>query len=488
MSNINKTYCSTAYGHPEPPDHLDIQIERPVCGETLLHLVRIKSVLANENLPLFATSKKRGPKYIELDKKKIMNEVGEFALYHDYKTRSAFVYFRETGLLNGIVNVVFHVEGLPITDLDKVQKVGSTNSKYFKWLFSKKSLKISRRLRSTNETNTTKIRTRREDSDYVPVVYPELLVAISYDMFKSFGKDFRKTISHILTVYNGVDMLYKPVQTVDVRINIAAIVFELTKDYWSFIPKIKIGRKVKIDHTAVNLGLSDYFKNHEDYFPRDSYDYIAYNTKHLITNDLRNRNSHGVALSHDPNLVFPFDNENRYKRLNMAVRDYKGYESYRAIAHELAHIFNAKHDEDEKGFDTPSCSSSGSSCTRSSIMASDCSKLSLDWSEYTEVEFTDFFSSPFSCNLKNYPLSLFPSPRKPRVVLMGVDQCECYGYYEFIKPESYTPDWCKEPIHCIDARNRVVDDLPLPFDGTPCGSFKVCWEKSCVENESGSLV
>ncbi|KAK0176397.1 hypothetical protein PV328_000540 [Microctonus aethiopoides] len=358
---------------------------------------------------------------------------------------------------------MFHVEGLRITDLDK----------------------LSRRLRSTNETNTTKIRTRREDSDYVPTVYPELLLAISYDMFNAFGKDFRKTISHILTVYNGVDMLYKPVQTVDIRINIAAIVFELTEDYWSFIPRRKVGRKVEIDHLTINYGLSDYFKNHEDYFPRDSYDYIVYNTRRLITSQLRNRHSHGLAMSHAPNSVFPFDNENRYSRLNMAITDYEGYESYSTIAHELAHIFNAKHDEDEKEFDTLSC---GSSSRRSSIMASDCSELSLDWSGYTEVEFTDFFSSPFSCNLRNYPLSLLPSPRKPRVVLTGLDQCECYGYYDFTKPVYYTPDWCKDPIHCIDANDWIVNDLPLPYDGTPCGPYNVCWQKSCVKIEAGSIV
>ncbi|KAK0072460.1 hypothetical protein PV325_011335, partial [Microctonus aethiopoides] len=246
---------------------------------------------------------------------------------------------------------------------------------------------LSRRLRSTNETNTMKIRTRREDSDYVPTVYPELLLAISYDMFKAFGKDFRKTISHILTVYNGVDMLYKPVQTVDIRINIAAIVFELSEDTWSFIPRINVRREVRIDHQSINFALSHYFKNHEEYFPRDSYDYIAYNTRRIITSPDSKRQSHGIAMSPSSSSIFPFDNKNRYSRLNMAITDYKGYESYSTIAHELAHIFNAKHDEEEKGFDTPTCSSS----RRSSIMASDCSELSLDWSGYTEVEFTDFF-------------------------------------------------------------------------------------------------
>ncbi|KAK0169420.1 hypothetical protein PV328_012073, partial [Microctonus aethiopoides] len=321
-------------------------------------------------------------------------------------------------------------------------------------------------------------------SDYVPTVYPELLLAISYDMFKAFGKDFRKTISHILTVYNGVDMLYKPVQTVDIRINIAAIVFELSEDTWSFIPRINVRREVRIDHQSINFALSHYFKNHEEYFPRDSYDYIAYNTRRIITSPDSKRQSHGIAMSPSSSSIFPFDNKNRYSRLNMAITDYKGYESYSTIAHELAHIFNAKHDEEEKGFDTPTCSSS----RRSSIMASDCSELSLDWSGYTEVEFTDFFSSPFSCNLRNYPLSLLPSPRKPRVVLTGLDQCECYGYYDFTKPVYYTTDWCKDPIHCIDANDWVVNDLPLPFDGTPCGRNKVCWQKSCVENEAGSIV
>lgn len=77
---------------------------------------------------------------------------------------------------DGIINIRYKIQGLPINKLDEEHVI--QESKYFDFL---KKQKVFRHLRRSNQCKTgiELCKNHREK------IYPELLVAISHDMFQA---------------------------------------------------------------------------------------------------------------------------------------------------------------------------------------------------------------------------------------------------------------------------------------------------------------
>ncbi|KAK0162411.1 hypothetical protein PV327_006191 [Microctonus hyperodae] len=334
-------------------------------------------------------------------------DVGKFTLYHDYYTKSAVVYFHKRQELDGIINIKYKIQGLPITTLNNEYVIGE--SKYFEFL----KKKVFRLKQGSNPCSTG---IESFNCNYRQKIYPELLVAISHDMFQAIEKTSNhpravKTISHVLIVYNIVDMMYRYVKSADISLNIAGIVIEGTENEWGFMKK----SHSYIESNTINDDIDEYFRNREKYFPRHSYDYIAYNTK-----------------------------------------------------------FNADHDKIVNWFFIHPCERSVMAVVDCS------SSYCLKWSDETENEFKKFFNSPAHCILKNKPQSLFPSWWKPiRLTKLQQCQCYGYkSDFEFNGEKG--DNLCAKNLMCKDEQDNLKMYLPFPMNGTPCGKNQVCWGEKCI--------
>ncbi|KAK0159465.1 hypothetical protein PV327_011112 [Microctonus hyperodae] len=233
----------------------------------IINLIATNQILANEHLPVWISSNKPDNIYHKLDNV-MQKDVGEFTLYHDYYTRSAIVYFHKREELDGIININYKIQGLSIKDLDLEHVICQSDDS------------IVRKIMNAFQRKQPPCHCSIGCSNNKQKIYPELLVAISHDMFEAientsiFSRGV-KTISHVLIVYNIVDMMYKYVKTVDISLNIAGIVIEGTEDQWGFTEKSN--SYINIDR--INDNIEEYFQAREAFFPRHSFDYVVYNTR-----------------------------------------------------------------------------------------------------------------------------------------------------------------------------------------------------------------
>ncbi|KAK0158863.1 hypothetical protein PV328_009806 [Microctonus aethiopoides] len=429
----------------------------------IIKLTATNQILANDYLPVWISSNKQNEVYQKLHNVKL-EDVGKFTLYHDYYTKSAIVYFHKRKELDGIINIRYKIQGLPIEKLDEEHII--QKSKYFDFL---KKKNVFQYLRRSNQCKTgiELCKNHREK------IYPELLVAISHDMFQAIEKTSRfprgvKTISHVLIVYNIVDMMFKYVKSADISLNIAGIVIEGSENEWGFMKK----SHSYIEANKINDDIDEYFRTREKYFPRHSFDYVAYNTReNIVTSTKISILGISTSSGYEP-IFYPHEYPYRY---NFAVKDSESYEHYTTIAHELAHVFNAGHDKIMNWFFIHPCE-------RSVMAAVDCSSsYCLKWSDKTENDFKKFFNSPAHCILRNKPQSLIPSWQK-QLRLTKLQQCVCYGYkshYEVDK-EYFIKDMCGRNIMCKNDQDQVITNLPYPMNGTPCGKNKICWDEKCI--------
>ncbi|KAK0157631.1 hypothetical protein PV328_011344 [Microctonus aethiopoides] len=433
----------------------------------IINLTPTSQLLANEHLPVWISSK-RGDKLRKLHD--IMaNDVGKFTMYHDYCTKSAVIHFHKRGELDGIVDIKYKIEGLPI---DKLHEEHVISSGIFDVLKIKKYFrKHSKKTVCTPEFQA--------DESLKLEIYPELLVAISHDMYQAIEKKSVlphgvKTISHVLTVYNIVDMLFRFVKSAEISLNIAGIVIEGNEDHWGFLSEAYSGPN--IDSKKLHRLISKYFRKMDNvYIRRHSYDYVAYNTRKQLWSS---KYTPILGTATFSGFRPMFLNHELYFRKNLAVIDSNSYDHYPVIAHELAHIFNAEHDRSVNWFFTRLCD-------RSIMAAMDCfSKYSLKWTAPVEKNFQKFFNSPAHCILRNEPQSLHPP--NPRRILTGLQQCQCYGYDFYVQSDNE----CSDNLACMNKEWEFEMDLPYTMDGTPCehDSENVCWKEQCVKSmEKGHI-
>ncbi|KAK0082713.1 hypothetical protein PV325_009953, partial [Microctonus aethiopoides] len=452
----------------------------------VIRLKKANHYLANEHLPVWITMKDASSEFHLMHN--IMKQLGEFTMYRDHSTSSAVVYFHKIDQLDGVVNNRLYIRKLPGSKLYQVHKI---NGKY---IFLEgypfypldidsmpNRIELDRMRRALDsETNSRKL------DKTMPEVYPELLVAISYDTFNAIEKHSElpfavATVSHILVVFNAVDMLYERVKSAQVKLNIAGIVIESFENQWGFEETLTVGEVIEhgkrvqylLDAKNISSVISDYFVQKEKYFPRDSYDFIIYNTRNQLSFQLGN--VQGIAWQSGFSYMYPAGQE--YDRINLAIQDHVSYLHFAALAHELAHMMNVNHDTIK--------SSKEYAKYRGSIMLCSNQQCSLgfSWSNASEMIFTKYFKSPASCILRNYPRSLHPP--KPRKSLTILAQCQCFGFTTYKKPKPGAE--CVEPMICLndDDTDAISHVTELPKDGTPCddpSSNKVCWNGFCVKS------
>ncbi|KAK0073101.1 hypothetical protein PV325_010278, partial [Microctonus aethiopoides] len=449
----------------------------------IINLVRTNGILANRFLPIWITSNES---YEELNKLDIMEEVGNFTMYHDYSTKTAIVYFHKWNRIDGVININYYIRGLPF---NKTKKVHSVNSKYIRSRSNKVESYANIGLYQSNDEG---MKFQANSNTSGPNLYPELLVATSYDLHMAIdprfwapdnlarilGKNSHwslgvKTVFHIITEYNAVDMIFQTVKSAKIKLNIAGIVIEGTKNRWGFEKRRKLGT-YNLNAEVINLQISNYVQCRENYFPQHSYDVIIYNTNKRFI-DSSGHKLNGKASTYD--YYYSFPPYVPFHRSNIAVKSSITYQFYTTIVRKLTYLITAADDMDgptsyliniaacKQVFASSQVNSSQTSC--------------LEWSKHAEEGFKSSLKKPVHCDCVNYPRSL--SQPVPKKIFSAHEQCRCYGHVSHVEPDdNISEDACNRSMYCRIEDPTKVATAPMPIDGTPCGRNKVCWNSKCL--------
>ncbi|KAK0169407.1 hypothetical protein PV327_011595, partial [Microctonus hyperodae] len=179
-------------------------------------------------------------------------------------------------------------------------------------------------------------------------------------------------VSYVITLFNGVDMLYSKLKETKVQINIAGIIIGTKKMSFTFLNECRHtwfdGRVIvkKMDAKCANKKIISFLKARQNKISLDSYDAVVfltrqrlfymnngggfdYTSKHYVVVDDKKFSlgkkiddslisSHAaIGLALFMNNLFKYKIENKEIILSTTVTDYGYFHNYPTIAHELGH-------------------------------------------------------------------------------------------------------------------------------------------------------
>ncbi|KAK0086200.1 hypothetical protein PV326_005641 [Microctonus aethiopoides] len=477
-----------------------------------VNLKLTRRALANEHLPVWIANGVIDENNF-LDKNsnnlqrnyEVMKHVGKFSLYHQPETSSSAVYFHKRREFDGIIDHRVIIRGLPVKFINpdgitylKLDKDGIYQNQAFLNHVAEDSkvTPVGNLKEIQAETFENGVNDKNNDfrtfENRIFDGYPEILVVVDWNTVQDWTNRliknqldlYGKIVSYIITLFNGVDMLYSKLRNTKIQINIAGIIIESAKNTFLFLNECYLdvtennkpaGRR--LDAACAIEKFEMYLKASENTIQSGSYDCILFITSNELirmdgTNgkhDKRYISIKGLAGRYE-NLYKEYIKKGEDVKSVATIQDNGQFESMANVAHEIGHTMTALHD-------TPLYYTSDGKCCGYIMKpeATWCMRC-LGWSPSTEETFKLFFSSPNCCALINKPRSLLP--QGPYEMLTPDEQCQCYGYMSAAKFGRAFYNFCKSRLKC-ESRFWKLHITGIPMDGTPCDDNKVCWDKEC---------
>ncbi|KAJ8679309.1 hypothetical protein QAD02_015096 [Eretmocerus hayati] len=362
---------------------------------------------------------------------------------------------------------IFHLETAPSLNMKEssrhaIQKRGLTVMGY-KTSAAMKKLPFIRKKRPVWCPQDPKL-------PFKDIVYPQLLVVVDYETYKANGYDAQSVARYMAAFWNGVDMLFRKMSKLKIRINIAGLIIPADEESVPYMNHIDVftGRRSVTD---VMVDIATYFQSHQAPFPWCSYD-IVVGISHLdLYSDSHSPFGLGGAAWHGSCMN---------KIYSVAIVQDKGdfSGSIAAAAHELAHTMGADHDIIPGG---GRCSVEGQSIMSVSLN----NQNKLNWSNCSISDMHSTLSDEsYSC-LRNKPDVGHSIPQ----ILPG----RLYSLDEVCRKMSENPNAKAREYDCKDlwcdlgfGSSMIVGPAP---EGSPCskGGEGICIEgerKTPEENEN----
>ncbi|XP_051169861.1 zinc metalloproteinase-disintegrin-like kaouthiagin-like [Leptopilina boulardi] len=299
-------------------------------------------------------------------------------------------------------------------------------------------------------------------------VYPEILVFVHNSIFRQFNEDVKKTVAYILTLFNGVDLLFRSMKTPKIRLNIAGIVILQFAEQTPFIVDIE------------TLERFNTFLYHQSPFKiRENYDIAVL----IGGNPLYNFYSNNTGIATEQGGACTDFIITGKIVSTFIVFDDTMFSGISDIAHELAHLFGVYHDgmgtgDIVNGPGAEKCNSGNY------IMTTENSNgRSLLFSKCSEEMMSFFFSREDANCLRNNPAVNRKDKQILRILpakFMTInEQCHKLGFHgAFIRENR-----CESITCYMDAKTHLVlTDLPLfPPEGIACNSNMYCIKGKCTQ-------
>ncbi|KAK0078961.1 hypothetical protein PV325_001906 [Microctonus aethiopoides] len=463
----------------------------------LVTLKKVKdSTLVNSKVPIWNFNHDVGESYVYR-----LSQLQPI-FYHGVNSFAAITYFPHTNTLHGVIDNNYYVENLPLNDAGN-----PTNADTFIHKTAKRNQRPNHRAkRSDNKrkyfdeagsagSSSKKFRGNDYKNKPKETLYPEILLAVdvSSDINLMVQYPYEKSIMYVMSYWNAVDMLFRNVKYVNIRINIAGIFIGKTADVMANIAehadyRTDSNSRVFISNKNALDSLGIYFHNHEEML-RDSFDFLIWMTRaSLIDEDEPQGRQTVSGIATPPENCGGLHRNEIFitgKVTNRAVIMHNNkYANYQAAARELAHLMFVYDDDVEV---THGCRNSN--CLSSNPMKSsgimDPSNQQLDnclmWSYCSEIHFEKYANSKASCCLLNFPYRSLGLSNVLETLTVE-KQCECYALNK-ANSIHYEGNICDAPLKCSNQHGHI-EQVALPLDGTPCVKTNsgFCKGNICVEN------
>ncbi|KAK0072109.1 hypothetical protein PV326_000445, partial [Microctonus aethiopoides] len=237
--------------------------------------------------------------------------------------------------------------------------------------------------------------------------YPEVLVIVSWDVAKHLTKSiidesdlYTTIVSHVITLFNGVDMLYSKLKETKIQINLAGIIIGTKEESFAFLEEcchVAINKNndlfKRMDAMCANKKIISYMKARKKIISRDSYDVVVFLTRQKLfymTNDapFNHRSEHYTplkGLAHYNKKLSAYKIRNKSIISPATVTDQGYYNHYPTVAHELGHLMGLLHD------DPPFFTDDGECCGYLMKTLAEYCNGCLSWSETSETTFNLFY-------------------------------------------------------------------------------------------------
>ncbi|KAK0076916.1 hypothetical protein PV326_010440 [Microctonus aethiopoides] len=290
-------------------------------------------------------------------------------------------------------------------------------------------------------------RTKRSNGD---IIYPEILVIVDYDTFELHGKNFHNLLKYLLGFWNGVDLVFRSLESPKFRLNIAAILIDESNIGLPYISS----NKVNSGQLIVNIASNDFtywlYDNLNGVIGRNKYDVAVTMTSLQMCpqNAFPGpcREVGGVSMHATACHV---DDFNRMISKTAIIRDGGGFDGILATAHELGHLFGALHDGGPSIYQYNSIGST--------IMSPTLGVPIGGWSQSSQDAMKQFVKTIGSCLYNKPDLSHRIYPCLPGKIKDADEQCKALeGTKAFQYNTNIWPDYEAVPIVQSHIRKRNV--------------------------------
>ncbi|KAK0078029.1 hypothetical protein PV326_009642, partial [Microctonus aethiopoides] len=253
-SNLNCPNVEAGPSHipsiPLPNLQMRIMSENDDSIVANVNLKLTERSLANENLPIWILKGEIDSNNLRdlfasdlVRNNEVMKQVGKFSIYQQPETSSAAIYFHKRRQFDGMIGYDILIRQLP---MDVINFESETNRQigeygiYRRPKYQGHSVVMPGLPGANFQHHKKTYQGRLYDG------YPEVLVIVPWDVAKDWAKliidesDLYTTIvSYVITLFNGVDMLYSKLKETKIQINIAGIIIGTEKISFAFLDECR---------------------------------------------------------------------------------------------------------------------------------------------------------------------------------------------------------------------------------------------------------
>ncbi|KAK0171426.1 hypothetical protein PV327_011332 [Microctonus hyperodae] len=290
---------------PLPNFEMKIMSENDDSIVSNVNLKLTERSLANENLPIWILTGVIDSNNLEdtyasdiVRNDQVMKRLGKFSIYQQSETSSAVVYFHERRQFDGMIGYDILIRGLPMAVINSGSKTNQRIGSH--GIYRRPKYQGHSVVKSESSNNYAGVNYQHYKQTYQGRLYdgyPEVLVVVSWDVAKHltnfiYRKEeldkYTTIVSYVITLFNGVDMLYSKLEKTKIQINIAGIIIGTEEMSFEFLDECchmgfnRLTPVKKMDASCANKKIINFLGARQNKISLDSYDVVVFLTRYVV--------------------------------------------------------------------------------------------------------------------------------------------------------------------------------------------------------------